>query len=154
MSTYDPLRILHHADFSQSDEPEEDFATTLDNFFSSQRPVFSLSEKIWTPPTDVFEIGTTVYVVMEVAGIDERDLEIAVDKNLLRVRGVRHEKHPSEKKATYHLMEIRYGNFERVFGLPSNLNVDSISANYRDGFLCIEIPRIIKAPREIPIEVD
>jgi HSP20 family protein len=150
MSTPDLPRVIS---FSEFDPSEEDFNAGLDSFFSSQRPLFSLSEKIWNPPTDVYDMGGNVYVKIEIAGVSEEDLEIAVDKNLLRVRGRRREQ-VSGQGATYHLMEVRYGTFERVFGLPSKLDLDNIVANYRDGFLVIEIPKIATKPKEIHIEVE
>jgi HSP20 family protein len=136
------------------DEIEDDFTSPLDSFFSGQRPLFSLSDKIWTPPTDVYEVGPKLLIKMEIAGVREEDLEIAVDRNLLRVSGARREDLPPEPRATFHLMEIRYGSFERIFGLPSKLDFDAIAATYRDGFLIIEVPRPDREPREITIEVD
>jgi HSP20 family molecular chaperone IbpA len=50
-------------------------------------------------------------------------------------------------------MEVRYGRFERVFGLPHRLDFEAISATYRDGFLYIEIPRNEKSRREITVEI-
>lgn len=139
---------------SEFDQIEEDITTALDNFFSGQRPLFSLSERIWSPPTDVYEAGGTIHVKMEIAGVREEDLDIAVDKNLVRVRGRRLEDAGAQRHATYHLMEIRYGSFERVFGLPAKIDVDKVSATYRDGFLLIAIPKQRTQPREIHIEVE
>jgi HSP20 family protein len=150
MRPTDLPRLMRPSDFDQA---EEDFTTTLDSFFSSQRPLFSLSEKIWNPPTDVYEVEGAIHVKIEIAGVHEEDLEIAVDKNLLRVSGRRREEIPNAARASYHLMEIRYGSFERVFGLPAKLDLDAITATYRDGFLLIEVPKSHTQPREIPIEV-
>lgn len=144
-------RLARPSDFESSDD---DYTTTMDSFFSGQKPLFSLSEKIWSPPTDVYEAGSTIYVKIEIAGVREEDLDIAIDGNLLRVRGKRREDLPSRAKATFHLMELRYGQFERVFGLPSSLDLGSVSATYRDGFLLIEIPKLRSEPREIQITVD
>jgi HSP20 family protein len=130
MKPNDLPRFMRPSDFDQA---EEDFSAGLENFFSSQRPLFSLSEKVWNPPTDVFEMEETVYVKIEIAGVRDQDLDIAIDKNLLRVRGQRSDQTLSDCKASYHLMEIRYGSFERVFGLPAKLDLDAVTASYRDG---------------------
>jgi len=61
----------------------------IDNFFSSQRPLFSLSKQVWNPPTDIYESGEVTKIKMEVAGLDERELEITVQVDMLVVRGRR-----------------------------------------------------------------
>ena len=61
----------------------------IDNFFSSQRPLFSLSKQVWNPPTDIYESGEVTKIKMEVAGLDERELEITVQADMLVVRGRR-----------------------------------------------------------------
>ena len=51
-------------------------------------------------------------------------------------------------------MEIRYGAFERVFGMPAKVDLDAVSATYRDGFLMIEIPKVASRPHAVPVEAD
>jgi len=119
---------------------EDRFKTLLDNVFSGPRPLFSLSEKIWNPPTDVFETEGAIVVKMEIAGVRDQDLHISVENNLLVIRGSREEAHPAPKQ-NFHLIEIHYGQFERVFRLPGGLDTEHIAADYRQGFLSVRIPR-------------
>lgn len=131
---------------------EDRFRTLLDNVFSGPRPLFSLSEKLWNPPTDVYEIEDAIIVKMEIAGVKEENLQISVDNNLLIIRGFREENHPAPKQ-NYHLMEIHYGEFERVFRLPGGLDADNIAADYKHGFLCVNIPRRQSCRATVKIEV-
>jgi len=131
---------------------EDRFRTLLDNVFSGPRPLFSLSEKLWNPPTDVYEIEDAIIVKMEIAGVKEENLQISVDNNLLIIRGFREENHPAPKQ-NYHLMEIHYGEFERVFRLPGGLDADNIAADYKHGFLCVSVPRRQSCRATVKIEV-
>ena len=131
---------------------EDRFRTRLDNVFSGSRHLFSLSEKIWNPPTDVYEVGDAIIVTMEVAGVREEDLSISAENNLLIIRGYRRDEHPAPKQ-NYHLLEIRYGPFERVFRLPGGLDTEGVDATYTQGFLSVRIPKRECCRRDVRIEI-
>jgi len=77
---------------------------------------------------------------MEVAGVRPADLSVVFDRGHLIIRGRRYDRAPAEQEE-FHVKEIRYGCFERIFRLPDNIESSGIEANYREGFLDIEIPR-------------
>lgn len=123
----------------------------FDNFFSSQKPIFSLSERVWNPPADVYETcQNTVVIKMEIAGVNLENLQITAENNYLVVRGCRSEE-SLEPKPNYHLMEIRYGAFERAFGLPFKLEADLVRAQCTDGFLVITVTRKPREVYEVPV---
>ncbi len=133
--------------------PPDEIKTAFDNFFSSQRPLSSLSERIWNPPTDVYETSESMVIKMEVAGVKQEDMDISVDNNLLLIRGRRLEETPLRKE-NFHLMEIRYGCFERVFAMPAGLSLLDIIAEYRDGFLRLTIPKSKKRTEGVKIKIE
>ena len=133
--------------------PPDEIKTVFDNFFSSQRPLFSLSERIWNPPTDVYETSESMVIKMEVAGVRQEDMDISVDNNLLLIRGRRLEETPLRKE-NFYLMEIRYGHFERVFAMPAGLSLTDIIAEYRDGFLRLTIPKSKKRTEGVKIKIE
>ena len=112
----------------------------LDNFFSSQRPLFSLSRRAWSPPVDVSETPERILIRMEVSGMRRRDFSIVVERELLTVAGRRCDR-PCGENEEFHAKEIHYGCFERTFRLPSTIQADGIEAAYRDGFLEITVPK-------------
>ena len=128
------------------------FKAVFDNFFSSQRPLFSLSEKVWNPPADVYETPENVVIKMEIAGVSQEQLEISVEGNFLVIRGCRREDTPHSKE-NFHLMEIRYGRFERVFGMPVKLRAETINAQYSNGFLLVTIAKASLLPQQIAIDM-
>ena len=126
-----------------TDKPLESFRSLFDNIFSSQRPLFSLSERVWNPPADVYETSEFIIVKMEVAGICPSSIEVTAHGNYLIVRGCRQEDAPLPKE-NYHLMEIRYGHFERVIQMPVDLGAETIQARYENGFLVVKVPKAVK----------
>lgn len=94
----------------------------------------------WEPPVDVCEDDEAYYIIVEVAGVDERDLEVEYHPNgTLVVRGVR--RPPMVGAVQCLVLEIPYGPFERRIPLPSAVNADGITAEYRSGLLQIRVPK-------------
>lgn len=118
----------------------------------SRREIFvtttwHVHSNIWTPPTDVYETEENLMVKVEVAGMREDDFEVSVEDQVLLIRGSRPD--INERRA-YHQMEIRFGKFEITLGLPSGVDLDKASAEYKDGFLTIVFPKI--QPKQIEVE--
>jgi HSP20 family protein len=101
---------------------------------------WQVHSSIWTPPTDVYETETSLIVKVEVAGMREEDFEVVVQEQILMVQGVRGT--DQNERRAYHQMEIRSGRFEIAIGLPSGINLDEASAEYNQGFLIINFPKI------------
>jgi HSP20 family protein len=90
------------------------------------------------PAVDVFETGSTVIVVMEIAGAERKDIAVELDGRRLRIAGIRRIAVPSDAERC-HQMEIDSGAFERWIALNFTPSRDAIEAVYRDGFLRITI---------------
>jgi len=125
----------------------------LDHFLSSPRPLFSLSSQLWNPPTDVYESGEATTIKIEVAGLDESELRITAQSNLLVVRGRRVHGHADPASVQYHLMEIRYGEFERVLAFSFDIDEAGIKADYERGFLVIQVPRLVPQVTRVQVKI-
>ena len=100
---------------------------------------WQVQSSIWSPPTDVYETEENLIVKVEVAGMREDDFQVSVEDQILLIQGNRPD--INERRA-YHQMEIRFGKFEITFGLPTGVDLDNASAEYKDGFLTIVFPKI------------
>ena len=102
---------------------------------------------VWSPPTDVYETENNYVVRVEVAGMREEDFEITVENNFLMISGSRPD---IPERRAYQQMEIRFGKFETVVGLPGPLDIDSSRAEYVEGFLTVTLPKA--KPNQIEVE--
>lgn len=93
---------------------------------------------IWRPPTDVYETEENVVVKMEIAGMRDEDLEVVMQDNLLLISGNRSD---SQERKAYHQMEIPFGKFSTGIELPARVDTDAATAEYKDGFLTILLPK-------------
>jgi HSP20 family protein len=101
-----------------------------------------LRSTVWSPPTDFYETDDAYVVRVEVAGMREQDFEVNLENNFLVISGVRPD---LPERRAYHQMEIRFGRFSTVVGMPGPVNVESAQAVYEDGFLVVTLPKLRQA---------
>ena len=101
----------------------------------------------WTPNTDVYHKGDSLVVRMELAGVEQDDLEITLNDRLLLVSGQRRDPCRQEP-CTFRQMEIDYGYFERRIVIPHPVDGKRVRARYQNGFLQIELPRARTASQQ------
>ena len=102
---------------------------------------------IWSPPTDIYETEESFVVRVEIAGMRDEDLEVAVEDNTLMISGSRPDL--NERRA-YYQMEIRFGKFEVAIEIPVPIDMDRAISEYKDGFLMINLPK--RDPGQIEVE--
>lgn len=114
-------------------------------------PLLFVVREVWHPPTDVYETDEELVVMLDLAAVSQDDLEIAIEDNVLHVRGRRQEPVPSNKISVYR-MEIPYGDFEARIHLPVRIARDEVQASYENGLLAIRMPK--EKPRRIAVRVE
>jgi HSP20 family protein len=93
---------------------------------------------IWSPPTDVYETQENYVIKVEIAGMRDEDFDVAFENNILLISGYRSDL--NERRA-YHQMEIRFGRFELAVEIPVVLDIERATAEYKDGFLAVVLPK-------------
>jgi HSP20 family protein len=107
----------------------------------------------FTPAVDVYEDEKKVVLKLEVPGIEEKDLDVTVEKNTLTVKGER-KFEQEEKEENFHRIERRYGSFYRAFTLPTTVDTQSVAASYNAGVLKLELTKKPEAqPKQIKVNV-
>lgn len=105
----------------------------------------------WIPQVDVHEESERFAVLVDVPGVEPKDIEITAEKGVLTVRGERHAR-TEESSGAYRRLERRSGKFLRRFTLPDSANLDAISAKHTQGVLEVTIPKQAKLqPRRIDV---
>ena len=108
---------------------------------------WQVTSSLWSPPTDVYETESEYIVRIEVAGMRDSDFEITFNNGMLLVRGVRAD---TPERRGYHQMEIHFGKFSTSIGVPDPIDLDASTAEYKDGFLIVKLPKAKKT--EVKIE--
>ncbi len=124
----------------------------FDRFFEGWPFEVSSGESQWIPSIDLSETNKEYIVRAEIPGVDPKDFDIALNNNVLTIRGER--KHEKEtKEEDFHRIERVYGTFTRSIQLPGEVNADKVSANYKNGVLEITLPKVKEeAVKKIPVK--
>ena len=105
------------------------------------------------PPVDVYEDEQGLRLKLEVPGIDEKDLDVRVENNVLSIRGER-KFEKEEKEENFHRIERRYGSFSRTFTLPTTVDTEKVSADYKNGVLTLQLVKKAEAkPKQIKVNI-
>jgi HSP20 family molecular chaperone IbpA len=91
---------------------------------------------LWAPPTDLFETEKDYVIRVEIAGMQEAELNIAIEGRMAAIYGTRQQ--PAEHSA-YYQMEVRFGEFLSELELPGEVDSERIHAKYHDGFLLVSL---------------
>lgn len=106
---------------------------------------------VWRPTVDTLKTGDGYIVRFDLPGVDPESVDIAVEDNVLTVKGERVKKFEPTVVDEWHT-EANYGKFARKFELPKGVNSDEIRAAYQFGVLELRIPLVVKpAARKIPV---
>jgi len=119
----------------------EAFRRWIDEFFGPLRTVTGRGGEAWVPPTDVYETREAVVIKMSLPGIKTGNVQVRFEGDLVTISGYR-DSPPEEGLVAYHRMEIRNGRFERTIVIHTPVDPECATAQYRDGFLWLRIPKV------------
>ena len=106
--------------------------------------------RYYVPATDIYETDDALTVVMEVPGVERKDIDINLERDVIRV-----EAHidPSKYDGLDPLYtEYNVGHFARSFTLSSKIDQQQIGAQLEDGVLTLTLRKAKDAmPRRIEI---
>lgn len=92
------------------------------------------------PSTEMEETDTEIHLKLEVPGLEAGDLDISVTEDSVSVKGERKSETKSEEKGVVR-SEFHYGKFERVIPLPTHVQSDQATAQYKNGILNLTLPK-------------
>jgi HSP20 family protein len=89
---------------------------------------------------DVFETNSDFVVLAAIAGIQIKDIDISLEKDMMVIKGNRCDPHDIADKK-YFYQECYWGPFSRKIVLPENIDVDKADAQIDKGILTVKIPK-------------
>lgn len=118
----------------------------FDNLLSENRLDVNNWDKFNTPAVNISENKTNFVLEFAIPGFKKDDFKISVEKDSLKISSAgRDENKPdldAQEKINYTRREFNFSKFERTFKLPETINTEEIKANYENGILKIELPKV------------
>lgn len=95
---------------------------------------------MWNPAVDLYEKDDHFVIKAELAGVDKDDIKVDLKDRVLTLSGERAYDNEA-KEENYYRKERFYGKFQRAFTLPTDVDSDKITAEFKDGVLRVEVPK-------------
>ena len=106
--------------------------------------------RYYMPNTDIYETEDALKLVMEVPGVDRKDVEIRLEDDVLRVEARIDTSKYEGMEPLY--TEYNVGHFARAFTLSHHIDQQQIGAALSDGVLTVTLKKVQQArPRRIEI---
>jgi len=96
------------------------------------------SEGIKTPIHDIIENDKEYVVELSLAGVEREHININVEEDVLIIKAKRN----ADEKLNYNRKQTYFGDYERKFILPDNVDVENIKASLSNGILTVVIPKV------------
>jgi HSP20 family protein len=100
-----------------------------------------------SPSMDVKETNKEIVVETELPGLDEKDISLTVQNGVLTIQDEKKLDYDEEKE-NYHVIERRYGSFQRSLRLPDTVDDTKINAHFDNGVLKVTLPKRPELTRE------
>ena len=100
--------------------------------------------------TDIYETDDALTVVMEIPGVEKKDVNVNIENDVLRVEGRLDFTKYEGLEPLY--TEYNVGHFARAFTLSNKIDQQQIAAELNDGVLTLTLKKVKEAiPRKIAI---
>jgi HSP20 family molecular chaperone IbpA len=95
--------------------------------------------KVYTPDVDILERKDDIVVTADLPGVDEKTLDITLEKNVLTLYGRVEPSNPDKQRLAY--SEYGIGDYQRAFTLSDEVDKNRIQATMRNGVLRLVLPK-------------
>lgn len=94
-------------------------------------------------PIDMYQTGEAIVIRALVAGVNPNDLDIAITRDMVTLKGRREEAQEAPDENYFH-RELFWGSFSRTILLPDEVLIDEAEAREKHGLLEIILPKVDK----------
>jgi len=121
---------------------------------SAQTPVETertRNGKVYVPKVDIYETKEAIILVADMPGVDEKSVEVVLDKNILTISGTAESL--SFKDYSIGYSEYDVGDYQRAFTISDEVDKDKIEATVKNGVLRLTLHKAEKVKaRKIAIK--
>lgn len=117
-----------------------------------EMPASNIFDEVGELVVDVFETNSDFVVSAAIAGVQIKDIDISLEKDMMVIKGNRCDPHDHPDKK-YFYQECYWGPFSRKIVLPENIDIDKADAQMDKGVLTIKIPKNESGNSKIGIRV-
>lgn len=115
----------------------ENVPTPINALIDKEKDIFNQEGEL---VIDAYETNADFVVLATIAGVQIKDIDISLEKDMMIIKGNRGNPHDINEKK-YFFQECYWGPFSRKIVLPQNIDIDGADAQMDKGVLTIKIPK-------------
>jgi len=96
--------------------------------------------KVFVPSVDIIERKEDLLLIADMPGVDDKSLDITLEKNILTINGYVEPEIPDKHKLVY--AEYSVGDYQRTFTLSDEIDRERIQASVKNGVLRLILPKV------------
>lgn len=110
----------------------------------------TIPARVFVPSADIYETQDALTVILEMPGVEKRNVDVRVEDGVLSVLGKLDLSKYQGLQPLY--VEYNVGHYSRSFQLSSKVDQSKIAAELKDGVLSLTLPKVEQAkPRTIEV---
>lgn len=117
----------------------KELQTNREELSVQQPPETDGERPTYMPLADIYERADSLVAVVDMPGVDEKSVDIQVERNILTISGKVEDEPLSGYRPVY--QEFESGRFLRQFTLSDEVDCSRIEATVQDGVLRIVLPK-------------
>ena len=95
--------------------------------------------KIFLPAVDIYETSDGIVLVADMPGVDEKSVEVSLEKSVLTIYGRVEPQLPAGHSLTY--SEYALGDYHRSFTISNDIDWERIEGTVKNGVLRLTLPK-------------
>ena len=111
----------------------------------------TIPARVFVPAADIYEAENDLTVILEMPGVEKKNVDINVEDGVLNVEGRIDLTKYQGLQPLY--TEYNIGHYSRSFRLSSKIDQNKIAAEMKDGVLSLKLSKVEQAkPRTIQVK--
>jgi HSP20 family protein len=132
---------------------ERYYRQLLHDALQQTQPSILQRSAAWRPFADIRESAEVMTVKIELAGMNEEDIDVTLYEDALVVSGERRDDTHQNDQLFYREAEVRYGPFRVEVLLLFPVDQEGVQARYENGFLWVDLPKLLEQdPKRVPVK--
>ncbi len=111
----------------------------------------TIPARVFVPAADIYEAENGLTVILEMPGVEKKNVEINIEDGVLNVEGRIDLTKYQGLQPLY--TEYNIGHYTRSFRVSNKIDQSKIAAEMKDGILSLTLPKVEEAkPRTIQVK--
>ena len=105
-------------------------------------------DSIFKPAVELVDHDDKMTLRVSIPGIDKENVDVSVTRDTVKISG-KFEDKKEDKGNGYYISELNYKEFERMINLPVPVQNDQVVAEYNDGVLVLDLPKLEEVKNKV-----